>query len=100
MGRKDHRRPLRYLLDILDSNGALFLQGIYYVGVVHNLVLYIHGSAVLFQGQLDHVYRSDDAGAESSGETYVDLHGAPPIMQVAYRKDFITSSVDVLDRQV
>ena len=80
LGRRAVRReydggPLRNLLDVFHSDGALVLQRLDYVGVVDDFVLDIDGRTVPLQGQFDHVDSPDDSGAKAARNTEKHLHG-------------------------
>jgi len=53
--------------DILDEDGALALQRVDDVAIVHDLVAHIDRLAELDQGAVDDVDRAHDAGAETAG---------------------------------
>ena len=55
MGREDHGRPLRDVLDRVDEDGAELLEPAHDVRVVNDLLADVDGCAVEEEGTLDRV---------------------------------------------
>ncbi len=85
MGAEDHRGAVRYLVQIFDEPGALGLEPVYHVAVVHHFVAHIDRRTEFFQRALDDGNRAFDAGAETSwvGEQY--LHQSIPMISTSKR---------------
>lgn len=67
VGGEDDDGPLGDLLGLLHEDGAALLQRLHDVGVVHDLLAYVDGRAILLQRPLDRLHRSVDARAVTAG---------------------------------
>ena len=63
MGRQHDDRPLRHLVELVDEDGALVLQAVHDVEVVHDLLADVDGPVVLLEGSLDRIDGALDTGA-------------------------------------
>jgi hypothetical protein len=67
MGAENHRCAVRHLLEFLDEHGALGLEAVDHVAVVHHFMPHVDRRAELFQRAFDDGDRAFDAGAEAAG---------------------------------
>src|SRR5690606_41878140 len=67
VGGEHHDLPLGHLLGLLDEDGALGLERLDHVRVVHDLLAYVDRCAVLLQRLLDRHDGSIDSGAVAAG---------------------------------
>ena len=74
VGGEDHRLVgLGDLVELLDEDGALRLQALDDIAVMHDLVAHIDGRAVAFERELDDLDGPLDAGAEAARAAEEDV---------------------------
>ena len=78
MGAEDGHRVGRNLGQVLDEVGALGLQALDHVLVVHDFVTHVDRRTVFLQRALDDLDGTDDAGAKTARLGEYDFHQQPP----------------------
>ena len=61
------------LVHLIHEDGALLLEGLHHVAVVHNLLAHVHGRAVVLQRLLNGNHGAVDAGAVTTGSGQQDF---------------------------
>jgi len=75
VGRVDHSRAFRNLVQLIDEDRALFRQIVHDIAVVHDLFAHVDGSAKGIESNLHNVDCPHNAGAEAAGLQQEDTFG-------------------------
>ncbi|MCY1357936.1 hypothetical protein D9M69_444480 [compost metagenome] len=79
VGAEDGHGVGRDFVEFFDKTRAFFLQSLYYVLVMHNLMPHEHRRAVLDEGAVDDLDRAHHAGTEAAGLSQNHLHRVDPL---------------------
>ena len=76
---EDDARPGRDLRDLVDEDSTALAEPVHDVAVVHDLVKRVDRPLLAVEDLVEHVDRTDDAGAEAAGLSQEDGvgHGVP-----------------------
>jgi hypothetical protein len=69
VSRKDDYGAFRDLVNFIDKDDALALEGIDHELIVYDFVAHIDRSTKLFESFLDHMYSTVHAGTETAGRS-------------------------------
>ena len=77
MGAEHGHRAFGHFVQFLDKAGALVLQGVHHMLVVHDLMAHIDGLAILIERLLDDIDGADDPGTKAARLGKNDSHKVP-----------------------
>jgi hypothetical protein len=96
MGAEHQRGAGRHVGQVFDEDGALGLEVVHHIGVVHDLVAHVDGRAEAGDGALDDLDGAVDAGAEAArlGQQHVmdQLGGGRGVHLTALRSPALQSA--------
>src|SRR5665213_2913386 len=86
MGRKNHARPGRRLVELVDENRTHTFEPFHDEAVVHNLMADIDGRPELLERQFHDADRAIDAGAEAARRGQHKREGWSAVISLILRR--------------